>query len=507
MKKTLLLLLAACLLMTGCGIIDLSPVSTAQSEPESKEQGSSDPQPAGTLIERNFTLCIEPEDSLNPYRCTTRANLELGGLLYQSLVRLTPELAPQKELAQEISLDGTTCTVTLKEGQVFSDGSALTAADVVYSYNLAKSSSNYQTRFAGVRSAAVSGSGVVFTLTAPNPNFANLLDFPIFKSGTGEEGAAPVGSGLYVYQAAENQLTVNPQLSGEAYPNIEPIYLTTVPDSDTLIHALDMGMVSMLVMEPSQAAGQRVSSVSEKYLTTNLVFAGINMNSTAMKDVEIRKAVNAALSREELAKKAFLGYAEPAVTPFYPAWSELHDETLPSAAADLTAALEHLGNAGYQRAQGATEGLVQKNRRPLSLKVIVNSDNETRVTLAQELVAQLQKAGIDAALTELTYDEYTAAVQKGSYDLYIGEIRLTADMNLEKVLPAGEAANAYSQYRSGEIDLNGFLSAFSQEQPMLPLCYRQGAVAYSRDLKGVIAPSFSDPYRGAKDWTFGGDSE
>ena len=150
---------------------------------------------------------------------------------------------------------------------------------------------------------------------------------------------------------------------------------------------------------------------------------------------------------------------------------------------------------------------MQKNRRPLSLKVIVNSDNETRVTLAQELVAQLQKAGIDAALTELTYDEYAAAIQKGSYDLYIGEIRLTADMNLEKVLPAGEAANAYSQYRSGEINLGGFLSAFSQEQPMLPLCYRQGAVAYSRDLKGVIAPSFSDPYRGAKDWTFGGDSE
>lgn len=115
----------------------------------------------------------------------------------------------------------------------------------------------------------------------------------------------PVGGGLYVYQAAQSQLTANPQLSGDEYPNIEPIYLTNVPDSDTLIHALDMGMVSMLVMEPSQAAGQRVSSVSEKYLTTNLVFAGINLKSANMRDVNIRKAVNAAVGREELAKKRF----------------------------------------------------------------------------------------------------------------------------------------------------------------------------------------------------------
>ena len=82
-----------------------------------------------------------------------------------------------------------------------------------------------------------------------------------------------------------------------------------------------------------------MSSMSEKYLTTNLVFAGINLKSNTMRDVNIRKAVNAAVGREELAKKAFLGFAEPAVTPFYPAWQALDQLTLPSASADLTSAL------------------------------------------------------------------------------------------------------------------------------------------------------------------------
>lgn len=90
------------------------------------------------------------------------------------------------------------------------------------------------------------------------------------------------------------------------------------------------------------------------------------------------------------------------------------------------------------------------------MKVIVNSDNEARVSLGKEFISQLQKAGIDASLTELSFEEYSAAIQKGNYDLYIGEIRLTADMNLEKVLPAGEAANAYSQYQKGEMDLQAF---------------------------------------------------
>ena len=110
MKKMLLLLLSACLLLTGCGIIDLSPVSSAQPESAPSSQKDVSQEPSGTLIERNFTLCLEPGDSLNPYRCSTRTNLELAGLLYRSLVRLSPSLEPQKELAQEITLDGLTCT-------------------------------------------------------------------------------------------------------------------------------------------------------------------------------------------------------------------------------------------------------------------------------------------------------------------------------------------------------------------------------------------------------------
>ena len=165
-----------------------------------------------------------------------------------------------------------------------------------------------------------------------------------------------------------------------------------------------------------------------------------------------------------------------------------------------------------ERIQNLNDQLEEANQKlkEYAAEAEKNAEMRERNRLAREIHDTLGHAltgivaGIDASLTELSFEEYSAAIQKGNYDLYIGEIRLTADMNLEKVLPSGEAANAYGQYQQGEIDLQAFLTAFSQEQPMVPLCYRQGAVAFTRELKGTIAPAFSDPYRGAKDWTFGG---
>src|SRR5699024_3372532 len=60
-----------------------------------------------------------------------------------------------------------------------------------------------------------------------------------------------------------------------------------------------------------------------------------------------------------------------------------------------------------------------------------------------------QRNGISATLTKLEWDSYISALEKGDFDLYLGEVRLTADFDLPPLIPAGGALN-YGGYSDTE---------------------------------------------------------
>ena len=105
--------------------------------------------------------------------------------------------------------------------------------------------------------------------------------------------------------------------------------------------------------------------------------------------------------------------------------------------------------------------------------------------------------------------DYRKRLAAGQYDLYIGEIRLTADMSLRPLLMGGSAsygisrsgaaAVAYGQYLSGTADLETFSTAFAADLPYIPLCWRHGLAAYDRRLT-TVTPSGYDPYSGFAAW-------
>jgi hypothetical protein len=88
-------------------------------------------------------------------------------------------------------------TVTLRQGVTLYDGSVLSAADVSYSFTLAKSSDVYSDRLSSVAYVTVVDSNTVkFVLSANNPYVVSCLDFPIIKNGSYQ---MPIGSGRYRY--------------------------------------------------------------------------------------------------------------------------------------------------------------------------------------------------------------------------------------------------------------------------------------------------------------------
>lgn len=89
-----------------------------------------------------------------------------------------------------------------------------------------------------------------------------------------------------------------------------------------------------------------------------------------------------------------------------------------------------------------SEALAACESRPTrTLRLLVNEENSFKLSVAREIAASFSAAGIDMTVTALPWADYTAALAAGSFDLYYGEVRLTADWNLAPLLATGGRLN------------------------------------------------------------------
>ena len=162
------LLAAALALLLLCGCTLFAPADQTPEDPRPQEDSAN----AGIHLDAShtealFTLGYSPDLSLNPYLSRSTVNWIFLPLLYEGLFQLAPGFEAEPLLCQsyEASADGRTWTFTLRQDAAFSNGVALTAADVVYSLELARKSDLYAVRLACVDTITqASQNQVVLTL-------------------------------------------------------------------------------------------------------------------------------------------------------------------------------------------------------------------------------------------------------------------------------------------------------------------------------------------------------
>ena len=160
-------------------------LSGCRAKPDGTSSSAEPPTAVAAAGSRNYlTMLYSAADTFNPYTAATDINRQLCRLLYEPLLKTDNSYNISYSLAQSAEVKGKECTVTLKS-RYFSDGSALTADDVVYSFNLAKkSNTEYAYKLYEALSATARDSKtVIIKLDRADPYFANTLDFPIIKKG------------------------------------------------------------------------------------------------------------------------------------------------------------------------------------------------------------------------------------------------------------------------------------------------------------------------------------
>lgn len=469
----------------------------------SAASGDSTASSANDLI-----LPYSNNDSLNPFFAVGTENISLTDLAYDPLFKVKADYTPENVIAEKGDISGTSVTVTLS-GARFSDGSSVSPQDVVYSFNKAKASSRYGQLLSNIQSAKASGGAVTFTLFSPDPYVLNALSFPVVKNGTADKTEnIPIGSGPYVYR--DGVFSKNENYGGSV--NIPEIKLYEIENFTYAENALEIGNVNFLFKDMSDSVYRHVSVDSSTVNMNNLVFLGINNSKEVLSSSAVRTAIYYAIDKKDIASSSYQGYATAAPLLFNPAFSELSGITninfAESANADKAKSI--LTKTGYNKY--AKDGSLTNGSQNLKVSLLVNSENSFRAAAANSIAESLRSIGFSVTVDAVPLDKYNQKIASGDFDLYLGEIKLTENLDLRPFFSEKGSASKgidfslravtdYDAFCEGSIGLSEFLDSFLNDMPFVPVCYRSGFAAYKKGLKPDFSYSSDHLYAGICRWS------
>lgn len=500
--KKILSALLALLLLGGCAAGSLPASGTTEPAPPSPPGETSSPAPAAALS--SLRIPWDPADGLNPFTCQTLQNYYAAGLLYDTLVALDPVGNPRNRLAQEITFDGSSCIVKLRTDGRFTDGSPVTSQDVLYSAAAARETPRFASSLTGVLEITTPDNyTIVFSLLAPDHYFDRSLTFPIVKAETAAD-PLPVGSGRFA-PGETGDLLLRSDRYYDPVKNIRQVRLVEAGAVLDQAAAVRDGQIDLMYTDLRGAADLSLGLSRRQVVLSNLLYLGVNTQRLRL-TTEFRLAFSGLIDREAVVRRAYRGFAAEADSPIKQSYSSTvaaEESPLPDSQEELLASLG-LGERDE-------ESWRLLNGRRYTLRLLVNKDSYDRLSAAAVLRESFQAAGIQVTLEELPFEEYALRIAEGNYDLYLGEVKLPANLDLLSLIAPDAALGPgcvrdeellaiYYQVKAGEAELSALDSAFRRTMPVIPLAYRKGIVAFSPDFSANIVATEQDIFYNIGEW-------
>lgn len=339
-----------------------------------------------------------------------------------------PSLEPAPALAESWQQrDERTWDVTLRPGLRFSDGTPLTSADVVYTYESVldpATGSSYRSNFAErfARVEALDERRVRFHLVKPLATFLSDLDFGIVSEAgarRGENGHFPdkrvIGAGAYRLVAIEPErilLERNPYYHGPParMPKVE---IRIVRDANARALMLVGGSADLaqnalrldLVDAVAGRARVRVASGPSAILS----YMMMHNEDPVLRDVRVRRAIAHAIDRERIIAVKLGGRAVPA-TGLLPPSHWAYQPEVARYSYDPERARALLDQAGYPDPDGPGGA----PRLRLTYKT---SADQFRLALARIIAAQLGEVGIEVEVRSFEFGTFFTDIKQGNYQL------------------------------------------------------------------------------------------
>lgn len=419
-KKIFRLLLAAAFagsMLTGCKGRD----TAAGEQPPAKEQPAAEEKDSVIVA---MGPSSEPESGFDPAYGWGAGEHVHEPLIQSTLTVTNTDLSIGYDLAEDmqVSEDGMTWTVTIREDVKFTDGEPLTAEDVVFTYNTVKENSSVNDFTMLKEAVAVDGKTVEFRMERPYSiwpySMAIVGIVPEHAYGP-DYGDHPVGSGRYIMKQWDKGQQIifeaNPDYYGEA-PKMKKVTVLFM-DEDAAYAASLAGQVDLAYTSASYS-DQTIDgyellayeTVDNRGINLPAVPASVDEKGNVVgndftSDVRVRRAINIGIDREEMIENVLNGYGTAAYSicdkmPWYNETAEV--------SFDLESAKALLDEAGWT---AGSDGIRQKDGVRAELNILYASGDSVRQALAADMQNQLKELGIEASIEGVGWDTaYTRAL-------------------------------------------------------------------------------------------------
>jgi len=411
----------------------------------SSSSGGSSGGGGNTSASATLTMESSPESTItqafNPFAPTQAAyGMGATGLIYEPLIQFdlaNPSISyPWLATSYKWGNGGKQISFTIRSGVKWNNGSALTPADVAYTFDLIKA--NKAINLGGIAPSSVTTSGSTVTLSFATSQYTNLEQIAgtaivpkAVWSKAGNPGtyadATPVGTGPYMLASFTPQgftLKKNPNYWQASKVKVAKVFFPVYTSNTGALSALFSGQITW--------TGNFIPGLQKQFVDkapayhhfweapggTNSLMP--NLNKWPTNQLPVRKAISLAINRSVIASEGEAGLENPVLSatgltlPTFQAWGGPVASLTNSPTAQTAAAEKVLTNAGYKK---GSNGFFQKSGKTVQL-TIVDPSAYTDYAEDDALVAQeLRAAGIDATFQGLAVTAWNTDVADGDFQM------------------------------------------------------------------------------------------
>lgn len=377
----------------------------------------------------------------NPFN--ENVNWELYGPVYEPLAFVdtleSGKASPWLAKSWTWNSNATQLTFTMRSGAKWQDGVPITAADVVYTFNLLKQHTalDLNSDWSVLKSVVQKGSNqVVMTFNQPAMTYFYLVAYetPIVPEHIWSKIANPVtyadthpvGSGAYSVGSCtpENiKFVANKHYYIPGEPKIAtvnyPAFLSNTPANQELADGQAQWGEQFI---PSIQSFYSAKSSSNKYwfppVVNNDLF--INLKKPLLDNVAVREAMSYAIDRNKVSQDGEYGYEPPAtqsgiVSPTFSSWLDTSLAAKYNYGYDPAKSEQILTAAGFKK---GSDGIFQNSAgQPLNFTVINIGDDSDFVSDMQIVQQEFKAVGIGLSVDNLSDNAFDTDLFDGNYQL------------------------------------------------------------------------------------------
>ena len=475
------------------------------------------------VIIKDIRLGICNYDSINPLITNNKEIIDIDKLIFDSLFTITKDYKIEPCIATECSKTGdTTYVVKVDTNIKWHDESYLTAKDVKYTIETIQAGNSiYRSNVENIVSTEVlDASTIKLTLDRSVPFFEYNLTFPImsnmqyFEDNLYSSSQIPLGTGRFkITDITSTSITLSKNNSWRKIVSdeskIETVKINIYQSMGGVFNGFKLGNVDMFSTNNfsyQDYIGTIGFNVTE-YAGRDFDFLSFNCQDEILEDKYVRQAINYAIDRNAIVSSVYGNTKMVSLYPLdYGNYLYTGDASLNT---NLEKAKEILENDGWTFTNNGWTKVINNRTKKLELNLSVQSGNEGRINVANQIQSQLGNLGIQVNIIGLSDYAYDRLFETRGFQMLITGVYNSYTPNINYFLNEGNLSgyhndevtsilNSQISTKNDKLIVDGYRKVYDiykDELPFLGLYRGKNIIISTQSMAGsVTANNYSSFY-------------